>query len=112
MPDKIITNVEFHARVRKVEERYQKIYDNPKFGTAETEAQAAPREVSTGWWVVLDDWPIAMRFGSLRPHVEPGDVMVIEMRVLPKPKPGDPAPVLNLVPPAPTAPTAAEKVQS
>lgn len=110
MPDNIKTEVEFHAVVLKVEQRTTKIYDDPKFGEAQTEAEAAPRLEPNGWWVVLDGWPIAIRFGNLRPHVEPGDTMIIQMRVAPKPKPGDPAPVLNLVPPAPAAPAAAETV--
>jgi hypothetical protein len=77
------TEYEFHARVLKVEERYTKTYDAEKVGNAKVEAQMEGEDVSTGWWVVLEGWSVAIRFGKLKPNIEKGQTMIIDMRVMP-----------------------------
>lgn len=85
MPEamKTSTAYEFHAVVRKVEERFAKVFDAEKVGSVQHGQQLESTEVSTGWWVVLDGWPVAIRFGKLKPHVEKGQTMIIDMRVKP-----------------------------
>lgn len=74
------TDVEFHAKVLKVEEKFERVYDK-SFGDARTESQAGYTEVSTGWWVLLEGWPVSLRYGKLKPDCEPGDTIVMEWRV-------------------------------
>lgn len=83
MPDvpKTTTEVEFHAKVLKVEERFTKVYDAEKVGKVEHGQELESTQVSNGWWIVLEGWPVAMRLGSMKPHIEPGQTMIIEMRV-------------------------------
>jgi hypothetical protein len=75
------TNYEFHAVVKKVEERFAKNYAGSNLGEAKAEAAVEVDEVSTGWWVSFEGWPVAMRFGNLKPHINAGQTMIIEMRV-------------------------------
>lgn len=89
---------EFHEVVAKVEERFRKVYDSEKIAKAVTESQMAPDQVSTGWWVVLSRFGIAIRFGDKRPDIDVGDALVLNARKIPK-KPD--APAIAIVPPAP-----------
>jgi hypothetical protein len=76
------THYEFRAIVRKVEERFARSYDAKKLGEANVESQAEYTTTSTGWWVLLEGWPVAMRFGNLKPLVKEGDTMCIVMHVI------------------------------
>ena len=78
---KVMTEVEFHAVVKKVEERFQGVYSADEVGGTGTQAgKIDPQRVSTGWWVTLQDWPVSIRFGSLRPHIAVGDTLIICMK--------------------------------
>lgn len=106
MPD---LQFEFHATVVKVEERFRKVYDREKVGNAKTDAQMteASEDVSTGWWVSLSQYGIAVNFGPTKPDIDSGDTLVLIARKLPKQPPkleAVPAPVM---PPLPSL-TAAE----
>lgn len=87
------THYEFRAIVRKVEERHVRHYDKKASGEAKVESQLEYTTTSSGWWVLLEGWPIAIRFGDLKPVVEPGDTMCIVMhRIQIAGQPGRPNP--------------------
>ncbi len=80
------TEYEFRATVKKVDERFQTVVQRAEeYGEAKSEGKAADatEQVSMGWWVSLAEWPIAIRFGKLKPDIEPGDIMCIVMRKIP-----------------------------
>lgn len=89
---------EFHEIVAKVEERFRKVYDGEKVAKAVTEGQMAPDEISTGWWVVLSRFGIAIRFGDMKPDIAAGDTLVLVASKIPK------APPQLAITPAPAAP--------
>lgn len=75
------TAYETRAKIMRVEERYSRTYDPAKMGEAKVESQAEFAQVSTGWWVVLDGWPIAIRMGDAKPDdLAEGDTLSITMR--------------------------------
>jgi hypothetical protein len=75
------TAYEMRTKIRKVEERFTRAYDPVKVGEAKVESQAEFTEVSTGWWIVLDGWPIAIRMGDGKPGgLAVGDTMSITIR--------------------------------
>lgn len=96
MPD---TYFEFHETVAKVEERFRAVYDPGKVGAAKSQSQMdeGTEQVSTGWWVVLARFGVAVRFGATRPDIAAGDTLVMVPRIIKKPS----APDLAVVPPAP-----------
>jgi hypothetical protein len=77
------SDVEFHAKVLKVEERFDRVYKKT-FGEAKTEGEGGYDQVSNGWWVVLEGWPVAIRFGNLKPNCEAGDTIAMEWRIYKK----------------------------
>lgn len=81
-------DVEFHAKVIRVEERFQTLYKKG-FGEAKTENKAKDEteQISIGWWVSLAEWPISLRFGNLKPDIEPGDTLVLTAGVRKKEAP-------------------------
>jgi hypothetical protein len=90
---------EFHETVAKVEERFRpeltdearaRLGAMPGSGGGE-EGKYQPEMVSTGWWVVLARFGIAVRFGSMKPDIVAGDTLVLIARRIPKP-PEAPAP--------------------
>ncbi len=82
MSENTSTHYEFRAVIRKVEERFARSYDVEKLGEAKAESQVEYKTISTGWWVLLEGWPVAMRFGNLKPLVKEGDTMCIVMHVI------------------------------
>lgn len=90
MSGNIKTNIEFHAKVLKVEERFKNcLTDEARAkagGTNSREGQIETTQVSDGWWVSLDGWGAAMRFGDMKPHCDPGDIIVFETRIIKAPK--------------------------
>lgn len=101
--------IEFHEVVAKVEERFRAELDaeaRARLGAIPgsgggTEGKYEPKMVSTGWWVILARFGIAMRFGKLKPDVVAGDTLVLVVRKIPRPQ--DP-PALAAVPDAPRPP--------
>lgn len=93
----------FYETAAKVEERFRPVYDREKVANAKVEGQLEPEQVSTGWWIVLSRFGVAMRFGSSKPDIQPGDTLVMTLSKMPK-KP--PAPVLAVIPLAPPSPDA------
>ena len=76
---------EFSHVILRVEERFRDVLDDEaraKLGAADDNGKYEPSQISTGWWVVLDGWPVAMRFGSGKPDIEPGDTLVLVARVV------------------------------
>lgn len=70
-------------RVIRVEERFERaIVDSSAYGDAKSEAKAmdATQEVSTGWWIILEGWPIAIGVGREKPDLSAGDIMVLRKR--------------------------------
>lgn len=83
---------EFRHKVLKIEERFRALLTEEaaaKLGTmrpdAGGEGKYEPTMISTGWWVVLDGWPVAMRFGSGKPDIQPGETLALIARRIPKP---------------------------
>lgn len=105
---------EFHHKVLKVEERFRAELTEEaiaKLGVmpgaeAGAEGKYEPTMVSTGWWVVLDGWPVAMCFGSGKPDIQSGETLVLIARRIPKPPPE-----LTVVSPAPTTLPSFEKLK-
>lgn len=100
---------EFHEVVAKVEERFRAEMDDEaraRLGAIEgsgggNEGKYEPKMVSTGWWVVISRFGVAMRFGKLKPDIVAGDTLVLIARRIPRPQ--DP-PALAAVPVAPKPP--------
>lgn len=81
-----MVDMEFHAKVLRVEQRTKRVYKQG-FAEAKIESKAKEHvedEPLGGWWLVLEDWPVALRFGSgeLKPDIEPGDMLVLTASVL------------------------------
>lgn len=75
------TVYEWMSKIRRVEERFSRAYNAAKMADAKVESQAEYDEVSTGWWVVLDGWPIAIRIGGEKPtDLAEGDTISVTMR--------------------------------
>jgi hypothetical protein len=79
---------EFRHRILKVEERFREVLTDEakaKLGAADDNGKYEPSQISTGWWVVLDGWPVAIRFGSGKPDIEPGDTLALVARTVKRP---------------------------
>jgi hypothetical protein len=80
---------EFHEVVAKVEERFRPELDEEarkRLGGTDTQPGLyEPCQVSTGWWVVLARFGVAVRFGSMKPDIIAGDTLVLIARKIPKP---------------------------
>lgn len=81
---------EFYHLVLRVEERFQDVLDDEakgKLGADGEDGEKAkyePTQISTGWWVVLDGVPAAIRLGSGKPDIEAGDTLVLVARTIKK----------------------------
>ncbi len=89
---------DFYEKVLKVEERFRKIYDAQAVGDAKVESQMEAEQVSTGWWVFLERFGVAIRTGDTKPEgIDAGDMLMVSISSRKKPI----APELAVVPPAP-----------
>lgn len=89
---------EFYETVLKVEERFRKIFNAEAVGNAKVESQMEGEQISTGWWVFLEQFGVAIRFGDTKPEgIDAGDQLSISISSRKKPA----APELAVVPPAP-----------
>jgi len=64
----------------KVEERFTPVYSE-KLGEAKNESEAAPKMVSVGWWITLQQLGISIHYGPSKPSVDPGDAVFIPIYV-------------------------------
>lgn len=92
-----IVDIEFHEVVAKVEERWRPELDDEArkrlIGTEDVPGKYEPKMVSTGWWIVLARFGVAICTGKFKPDIAPGDTLVAEFRKVPKPpEAGTPAP--------------------
>ena len=97
----IMQSLEFRLAetVVKVEERFRPMLDQEakeKLRGSEDGYQGKyePKQVSTGWWVSLARFGVALNFGMQKPNIEVGDTLVLVAHRIPKPPPAgqDPAP--------------------
>lgn len=68
---KTTTAYKFSARIKRVEQRFEKrhisgVKEDAKFD-----------DVSTGWWVVFEGWSTLMFFGLDEPELKAGDTMLM-----------------------------------
>jgi hypothetical protein len=82
--------IEFRHRVISVEEKFRAELDDeararlgamPESGGG-AEGKYEPQLVSLGWWVVLDGWPVALRFSTGKPSIEAGDTLALVARII------------------------------
>lgn len=101
-------DVEFHATVLKVEERFETRYDPEKIANAKSEAQMtdAGEQRSLGWFLTLEQFGASFRYGKFRPDIAVGDTLAVYFRKIPKEPPK--LEVVPATPPAPPSLTAAE----
>lgn len=85
-----MTTIEFHEVIAKLEERFRPELDDEakaRFGgTAEHPGKYEPTMVSTGWWMVLARFGVAVRVGSTKPDdLAAGDQVVLTWHKRPGP---------------------------
>jgi hypothetical protein len=66
----------FRVKVAKVEERFEKVYDVETLASAKGEDQVKYELVSSGWFVTLEGWGVAVRFGHTQPEFKAGDTLI------------------------------------
>lgn len=77
--------------VVRVEERFRPELDQEAKeklrGTDTYQGKYEPKQVSTGWWVVLQRFGVALSFGATKPDIDPGDTLVLVAHRIQKPPP-------------------------
>ncbi|MCA1452870.1 hypothetical protein I6F35_06495 [Bradyrhizobium sp. BRP22] len=78
-----LSEFEFEEVATSVEERFRRVYDGVKAGTAKVESQMEYELVSSGWWLVIKRLGLALWIGKDKPAIESGDVLRITIRKKP-----------------------------
>jgi hypothetical protein len=71
---------EFEEVATSVEERFDRVYDGDKVGTAMIESQMEYKRVSKGWWLVIKRLGLALWIGKDKPAIESGDLLRISIK--------------------------------
>jgi hypothetical protein len=78
--DMALREFEFEEVATSVEERFRRVYEGDKVGSAMVESQMAYTEVSLGWWLVIKRLGLALWIGKDKPAIESGDLLRINIR--------------------------------
>jgi hypothetical protein len=75
-----LSEFEFEEVATEVRERFERVYDPEKVGTAMSESQMEYRQVSLGWWLVIKRMGLGIWIGKEKPAIESGDLLRINIR--------------------------------
>jgi hypothetical protein len=75
-----MTQFEFEEVATRVEERFDRVYDPEKVGSALVESQMEHKLVSKGWWLVIQRLGLALWIGKDKPAIQSGDLLRINIR--------------------------------